>query len=91
MEKAREILSLAAAGGLPIPLPAPQIRTIADVRLRRGAPSTMVPVVAIIPSGTTVTPKWFVTGDSVKSNPNWYLDAAGDFFWAGATTVPNPA
>jgi hypothetical protein len=90
VQKAREILNLAIAHGLPNVSPPLQVRTIANVRVRLGAPSTMVPVLAIIPAGATVMPKGNVTGDSIQGNPNWYVTADGNYVWAGATTVPNP-
>lgn len=90
VQKARDILNLAIARGLTSQPPTPQIRTIADVRVRAGWPSTMVPIVAIIPAGSIVVPKGNVTGTSVQGNPNWYVSPDGNYFWAGATTVPNP-
>lgn len=90
LQKAEEILSLAIAQSLPSLPPAPQIRTIANVRVRFGAPSTMVPIVTVIPAGVTFVPKGNVTGDTVQGNPNWYVTPDGNFIWAGATTVPNP-
>ncbi len=89
--KAREILNLATAQALPTLTPAPPIQTIANVRVRAGSPSIMVPVVTIIPAGTTLVPKGSVTGDWIQGNANWYMTADGNYIWAGATTVPNPA
>lgn len=91
VQKARDILNLAIAQALPSQPPAPPIRTIANVRVRSGAPSTMVPVVAIIPAGSIVVPKASITGYSVQGNANWYVTPDDNYFWAGATTVPNPA
>jgi len=91
IEKARQILSLAIAQAPSNQPPAPQIRTIANVRLRDGAPSTSAVVRSIIPAGTMVVPTGNVTGDVVQGNPNWYVTADGGYIWAGATTVPNPA
>ena len=91
VEKARQILNLAIAQGAPNQPSPSAIVTTANVRVRSGAPSIMVPVVTVMPAGTSFVPSGNVKGDVVQGNPNWYLIANGNYIWAGATTVPNPA
>ncbi len=64
------------------------VRTISNVRLRRGFPNTAAPVVKIIPAGTLLTPTGSVTGESIAENAKWFRDADGNFLWAGGTDAP---
>jgi len=89
--KAVQILNLAIAQRASTPPAAPTLRTTASIRVRAGAPSISVPIASVIPAGTTITPTGNVKGDVVQGNPNWYTIPGGNFIWAGATTVPNPA
>ena len=67
------------------------VRTKTDLNLRKGAPSTLAAIAALIPANSTVAYKaWTSNGLSVHGNSHWYLDANGNFFWAGATDHPIP-
>jgi len=66
------------------------VRTILNVNLRRGRPSTTAQVVRMIPEQTDVVVARFEVGESVGANAFWYADIQGNFFWAGATNVPDP-
>jgi N-acetylmuramoyl-L-alanine amidase len=68
----------------------PVVRTIRNVNLRQGKPSTAAQVVRVILQQTDVVVARFEVGESVGSNAFWYGDAQGNFFWAGATNVPDP-
>jgi N-acetyl-anhydromuramyl-L-alanine amidase AmpD len=69
-----------------------RVRTIVNANLRVGAPNVKAPIVSIVPSGTEVAVTGFTdAGERVSGNALWYIDAAGNFLWAGATNVPNPS
>jgi N-acetylmuramoyl-L-alanine amidase CwlA len=66
------------------------VRTIRNVNLRRSRPSTTAQVVRIIPAHTEVAAAKYETGEPVNANAYWYADVHGNYFWAGATNVPDP-
>jgi N-acetylmuramoyl-L-alanine amidase len=66
------------------------VRTIRNVNLRRARPLTSAPIVRVIPAHTDVAAANFEAGESVSGNPHWYVDVQGNYFWAGATNVPDP-
>ncbi len=66
------------------------VRTVANVRLRRGAPSTNAPVAGVLQIHTLFNPVGAVIGESVQGNAAWYRDADGNFIWAGGTDTPHP-
>ena len=66
------------------------VRTIRNVNLRRARPSITAQVVRVIPAHTDVAAASFEVGDSVNANHYWYVDVQGNYFWAGATSVPDP-
>ena len=83
-----------ATGGAPV-MPIigaemPVVRTIRNVNLRRGRPSKAAQVVRVIPEHTDVIVVRFEVGESIGANAFWYADVQGNFFWAGATNVPDP-
>lgn len=66
-------------------------RTLANLNLRRGAPTTLAPVAATAAKGETLSyVGWTSNGLTVNGNPHWYKTSAGQFFWAGATARPVP-
>lgn len=68
------------------------VRVLANLRLRRGKPSTSAPIVRVLPADTLVTVSGFTeAGERVEGSSFWYRDADGNYFWAGATDVPTPA
>ncbi len=80
-----------AQGGQAVGVPPIEVTTIVNANLRKGAPSTQVPILMTIPKGTRLFMAGFVdNGQSVNGNPNWYKDNAGSFLWAGTTDQPNP-
>lgn len=91
-QKVNELIRRAQATPVQVGVGAvPGVRTVANVRIRRGAPSTVAPIVKVIPADTVLQPAGFLTGESVQGNSTWYRNADGNFFWAGATDHPNPA
>lgn len=90
-QKVDELIRRAQATPVQVgPGAVPGVCTVANVRIRRGAPSTLAPIVKVIPADTMLQPAGFVTGESVQGNCIWYRDGDGNFFWAGATDSPNP-
>jgi hypothetical protein len=48
--------------------------------------------VRVLTANTQITVTGFTdAGERVQDNSFWYKDADGNFVWAGATDVPNPA
>lgn len=91
LKKVSELIQAASAIlGQPVPASASAVRTITNVRVRRGAPNTVAPIVKVIPADTIVVTKGFVVGELVQGFNAWYRDADGNFFWAGATNAPIP-
>jgi len=77
----------------PAPGGAPQattVKTVSNLRVRKGAPSLTAPVDRTIPAQTTLAVTAIVKGDAVNGNNKWYADGAGNFFWSGGTDHPNP-
>lgn len=63
-----------------------------NLKLRFGQPSTLAPVLRVIPAGTTtIRIGAALTGETVGGNSNWYSDKEGNFFWAGGTDMPFPS
>jgi N-acetylmuramoyl-L-alanine amidase len=82
--------ALAAAPALPA-FP-PEVTAISNLNVRAGLPTTAAPVRKVVTPGTVLTVAGCtVAGQTIGSNPFWYQDPAGDFFWAGNTDHPNPA
>jgi hypothetical protein len=67
-----------------------EVRTVLKVRVRKGAPSTSVREVAVLPIHTPFRPAAAVIGESIQGNAAWYRDADGNFIWAGGTDAPHP-
>lgn len=62
-----------------------------DLNIRRGAPTTAVPVVRTAPKGAELFyVGWVSNGLAVHGNAHWYRDERGDFFWAGGTSIRVP-
>lgn len=66
------------------------VRTVANVRVRKGVPSTAAPEVKVLQIHTLFRPTGTVIGESVQGNAAWYRDAEGNFIWAGGTDAPHP-
>jgi hypothetical protein len=74
----------------PSPVQHAEVRTVASVRVRRGAPSATAPVIEVLPAHTVIKPTGAVLGESIQGNQAWYSDANGNFIWAGGTDAPHP-
>jgi len=67
------------------------VRTLSRINVRRGAPSIQAAIARVIPADTELTVSGFVDrGEAVQGNACWYCDESDGFFWAGATSVPQP-
>ncbi len=66
------------------------VRLLRNSNLRSGEPNTQAPILRVMLANTRITAAGFVMGERVNGNPSWYKDIDGNFFWAGATDVPNP-
>jgi len=66
------------------------VRITTAVNLRLGRPTTKAPVVRVIAKDSLVNVVGHVTGDAVQGNNRWYRTLEDNFFWAGATDIPNP-
>jgi len=68
-----------------------QVRTRTGLNVRRGAPTTLAPVLRAAPANEVLDyVGWTSNGMSVNGNPHWYRDEDGNYFWSGATTRPIP-
>jgi N-acetyl-anhydromuramyl-L-alanine amidase AmpD len=69
---------------------ATSVRTLVNTNLRTQPRRTGV-IVRVIPAGSDVMVAGFTdAGERIDGNSFWYSDAAGHFFWAGATDMPTP-
>jgi N-acetylmuramoyl-L-alanine amidase len=67
------------------------VTTRVDLNVRRGAPSTAVPVVRTVQQGLHFPfAGWTSNGESVNGNAHWYRDENGNYLWAGGTDHPIP-
>lgn len=96
--------SPAAPPGIEVPPPTPistpvpaspranikVVRIIKNVNLRLATPTTVAPVVGVVPAQTNLAVSRFEVGERVQGNAYWYADANGNYFWAGATDTPDP-
>jgi len=80
-----------------LPLPATSgtpsaVLIVKNVNLRLGRPSIQAPIVRVIAKDDIrpINVVGFVTGDAVNGNNKWYRTIEDNYFWAGATDVPNP-
>jgi N-acetylmuramoyl-L-alanine amidase len=74
----------------PVSAPA-QVTALSNLNVRAGAPNQAAQVRRVAPAGTVLDVAGYTaSGQPVRGNACWYRDAAGDFFWAGATDRPNP-
>ncbi|MBZ5569150.1 MAG: N-acetylmuramoyl-L-alanine amidase [Acidobacteriia bacterium] len=79
----------ASAGGIPAQT---SVRVLANVRVRGTRPSTLSPIIRVLPANAVVRVSGFTNdGERVNGNSTWYSDLDGNFFWAGATDVPRPS
>ena len=85
-----KILQRATGHTGPTPALVSGVQVLKNVNLRATRPSTSAPIVRIIPEQTRVSVAGFVSGERVNGNPFWYADGQSNFFWAGATDVPEP-
>jgi N-acetyl-anhydromuramyl-L-alanine amidase AmpD len=71
-----------------------RVRTVTArvaLNLRSGRPSRTSPIAGTVPAGSTIEVRGFTgAGESVDTNPFWYVDETGRFLWAGATGTPLP-
>ena len=80
-----------ASGQQPAAPPVPaQVTAVANLNIRAGAPNTQAAVRRQVAAGRVVQVSGFQAGQAIRSNPFWYRDPSGDFFWAGNTDRPNP-
>lgn len=67
------------------------VRARADLNIRRGAPTSLAPVVNTVSRDSVLAyVGWTSNGLSVHGNAHWYRREDGNFFWAGATDRPVP-
>jgi len=66
------------------------VQILKNVNLRAAKPSTTSSIIRVMLAETRVPVAGFVAGERVNGNPFWYADPQGNFFWAGATDVPEP-
>lgn len=68
------------------------VRCRVDLNVRKGAPTSAVPVVRTLKKGTKIRYiGWTSNGLTVDGNPHWYRDREGNFFWAGGTDTHIPS
>lgn len=59
-------------------------RVAVKLNIRKGEPSTKVPVAEIVMPGSQLSYIGYVeNGQSINGNAKWYKDANGNFFWSG--------
>lgn len=85
-----DLIRQASAGMPPFQVPLTPVTAISNLNVRVGAPNTMAPVRKVAIAGTVLQVAAFTAGQMVGTNPFWYRDPVGDFFWAGNTDRPNP-
>jgi hypothetical protein len=85
----RTLLALVPHSTSPTPTPTATVRALSAVNLR-AAPNTRAPIIRVIPILTDVAINGFVAGERVNANSSWYVDADGNYLWAGATDMPTP-
>jgi hypothetical protein len=66
------------------------VRTLWKANLRRGKPTTAVPIVRLLAAHTDFVVCKFDIGERVDGNAYWYRDVQGNYLWAGATDTPDP-
>src|SRR5579871_2661250 len=66
------------------------VRTLCNVKLRKSKATIRAQLVRVIPAFTDVVVSGFELGEPLEGNAYWYVDVQGNFFWAGATNVPDP-
>jgi len=68
------------------------VRLRTRVNLRSGRPSTVAPIVVVLPAGGTVQVSALVRGGAVASGTSWWCEVDGGtrFCWAGACDVELP-
>lgn len=74
-----------------LPSPISSVAALSNLNLRGGVPSRSARIVGVARKGEMLAPIAIVQGEPVEGNAVWYRDALGRYFWAGGTTVPNPA
>ena len=66
------------------------VQILKNVNLRSRRPNQSAPIVRVMIAPSRQAVAGFVSGERVRGNPFWYADQQGDYFWAGATDVPEP-
>jgi len=74
-----------------LPSPVASVGVLSNLSLRVGLPSRSARIVGVAKPGEVLAPVAMIEGEPVEGNALWYRDASGRYFWAGGTTVPNPA
>lgn len=90
MASTTKLLALVPTGVQPVKPANTTVRTLKDVNLRQGQPSTNAPILRVIRALTDVPVIGFVGGELVNGNAIWYEHSPGNYFWAGATDFPSP-
>ena len=64
------------------------VRVAVKLNIRKGEPSTKVPVAEVVMTGSLVSYVGYVeNGQSINGNSKWYKDANGNFFWSGGVVA----
>jgi len=74
----------------PVPAANTSVQIMKNVNLREARPNTGAPIIRAIPANTNIAVAGFTVGERIQGNANWYADAQGNYFWAGATNMPSP-
>jgi N-acetylmuramoyl-L-alanine amidase CwlA len=62
------------------------VKVHSRLNIRKGSPSTLVPVVRTVPAGDILAYCAYTEdGQSIDGITRWYQDADGNWFWGGAT------
>ena len=61
-----------------------EVTTTVRLNIRKGGPSTRMPIHQTVQRGTVLTYSAIVPdGEPVNGNPVWYADGNGNYFWSG--------
>jgi N-acetylmuramoyl-L-alanine amidase CwlA len=62
------------------------VRATTTLNIRQGMPSRLASVAQTVPAQTKLDyTGWVDDGEPVNGNSKWFVDAAGRYFWSGAT------
>ncbi len=71
-------------------MPLTSLKTLKDVNVRQGQPSTTAPIAYKVLMGQTIQSSGYVTGENVSGNTQWYKITDGNYVWAGNVQVIIP-